>query len=245
MKIKYLFLVLITTLSFNCTSQDDGYTVNQPPTDPAEEPDPETELKGPFTYLALGDSYTIGHSVPENERFPVQLSDSLNAAGYEVTATRIVAKTGWTTDELQAGIANENGLSSSYHFVSLLIGVNNQYRGRPVDTYKPEFKALLDRAIEFAAGNKERVFIVSIPDYAYTPFGSGNADISEGIDIYNAANKEIAEEMGIRYFDITPISRQGLDQPELVATDNLHPSGEQYRRWVELMLPGVKEMLDE
>ncbi|MEO1262981.1 MAG: SGNH/GDSL hydrolase family protein [Bacteroidota bacterium] len=244
MRSKYLFLFVICLFSLCCTSQDDNYTVVPTSNPNTETPDPEPETKGPFTYLALGDSYTIGHSVPENERFPVQLSSVLNAAGYEVTDTRIVAKTGWTTDELQAGIANETGLSSAYHFVSLLIGVNNQYRNRPVETYEPEFTSLLERAIEFAAGNKDRVFVVSIPDYAYTPFGDGNTNISDGIDIYNATNKEITEAMGVRYFDITPISREGLDRPELVASDGLHPSGEQYRRWVELMFPGVKEMLD-
>ena len=242
MSLRYLFLLTICFSAISCTSQDDSDYTPSPPI--IEEPDPEPETKGPFTYLALGDSYTIGHAVVENERFPIQLATRLNEDGYEVTETHIVAKTGWTTDELQAGIANETDLSSSYQFVSLLIGVNNQYRNRPVDTFKPEFTALLEQAIEFAAGNKDRVFVVSIPDYAYTPFGNGNSTTSEGIDVYNAAKKEIAEAMGIRFFDITPISREGLDQPELVASDNLHPSGEQYRRWVALMLPGVKEMLD-
>ena len=234
MKLKIFFFLFITSIGIQCVSQDDQTNFA---------PDPPAPLET-YTYLALGDSYTIGHAVPENERFPVQLSDSLIAAGFNVTETRIIAKTGWTTDELQTGIDNATDLRNDYDLVSLLIGVNNQYRGRSVDAYKPEFTELLQQAIGFAGGNKERVFVVSIPDYAYTPFGNGNPSISEGIDMYNVANKAIAEEMGIRYFDITPISRNGLSEKELVANDNLHPSGEQYRRWVNLMLPGVKEILE-
>ena len=165
-------------------------------------------------------------------------------AGHEVSHVRIVAKTGWTTDELQAGIDNANLADSSYSLVSLLIGVNNQYRGRSVEDYKPEFTALLNQAIIFAGGRVERVFVVSIPDYAYTPFGNGNTTISEGIDEFNAANRQITESLGIRYFDITPISREGFADPALVASDGLHPSGKQYAQWVSLMLPAVKEMVD-
>ena len=193
----------------------------------------------------LGDSYTIGHSVEEAERFPVQLSNRLIAEGFDMMAdTRIIAKTGWTTDELQNGIANESELRDTYQLVSLLIGVNNQYRNRPVEAYKPEFRELLNQAIDFAGGRRDRVFVVSIPDYAYTPFGNGNPNISAGIDEYNAANKEITESYDIAYFDITPISRLGLEQTDLVAGDGLHPSGEQYKRWVDLMLSGVIELLE-
>ncbi|MBI5913740.1 MAG: SGNH/GDSL hydrolase family protein [Bacteroidetes bacterium] len=197
-----------------------------------------------LTYLALGDSYTIGQSVSVAERFPEQLADSLRLAGHEVGHVRIVAKTGWTTNELQTGIGKAHIADSTYSFVSLLIGVNNQYRGRSVEDYQPEFTELLNQAFAFAGGRKDRVFVVSIPDYAYTPFGNGNSDISEGIDAFNAANREITEALGIRYFDITPISREGLDDPMLVASDGLHPSGKQYARWVSLMLPEVKLMLE-
>jgi lysophospholipase L1-like esterase len=206
-------------------------------------PDPTPTPPAALTYLALGDSYTIGQSVAENERYPVQLADSLRAHGEDIGYVKVIAKTGWTTDELANGIASANISDSTYSFVSLLIGVNNQYRGRPVSSYRPEFEALLDQAIAFAGGNVDRVFVVSIPDYAYTPYGNGSPSISAGIDAYNAANREIATQRGVRYFDITPISRKGLEDPTLVASDGLHPSGKQYQQWVELMLPGVLAML--
>ena len=235
MHFKLLLLLFIAITSSQCNKKANV-------TKPDIEPSPP--LGKTYTYLALGDSYTIGHSVDENERFPVQLSDSLKAVGFDLVETRIIAKTGWTTDELANGIAAATQLRDTYNIVSLLIGVNNQYRSRLVETYKPEFKELLNQAIEFAGGNKERVFVVSIPDYAFTPFGNGSTSISAGIDEYNTANKEITEAMGIAYFDITPISREGLEKPELVADDGLHPSGEQYRRWVQLMLPDVKTLLE-
>jgi lysophospholipase L1-like esterase len=206
--------------------------------------EPATPASPAITYLALGDSYTIGQSVGESERYPVQLAAQLEQAGYDIGHVRIIAKTGWTTDELKSAIASSNlSADSTFSMVSLLIGVNNQYRGRSVEAYKPEFQALLDQAIAFAGGKKERVFVVSIPDYAFTPFGNGSTSISQGIDEYNAANKAITEAAGIRYFDITPISREGLNDPTLVASDGLHPSGKQYSQWVGNMLEGVKELL--
>ncbi|MBK8565405.1 MAG: SGNH/GDSL hydrolase family protein [Saprospiraceae bacterium] len=226
---KLLLLLLLPFLTANCTEKE-----------------PKTDIEPPkmLTYLALGDSYTIGQSVKEEERYPVQLAEKLRPLGHDINHVRIIAKTGWTTDELAAGIASSNlTTDSTYDLVSLLIGVNNQYRSRPVESYKPEFTELLNQAIAFAGGRKERVFVVSIPDYAYTPFGNGRTDISEGIDAYNAANREISEGMGIRYFDITPTSRQGLDDPTLVASDGLHPSGKQYAIWVNGMVEGVKDML--
>ncbi|MBL7816229.1 MAG: SGNH/GDSL hydrolase family protein [Saprospiraceae bacterium] len=194
-----------------------------------------------FTYLALGDSYTIGESVAEAERFPNQLADSLRIANIKIGTVKIVARTGWTTDELQNGIVAA-GLTeaNTFDMVTLLIGVNNQYRNRSVEEYKPQFTALLERAIQFAGGKKERVIVVSIPDYAYTPFGGGRKSISDGIDAYNAANEAITRAKGVAYAQITPISREGLNDPTLVASDQLHPSGKQYSRWVSVMLPIAK-----
>ncbi len=193
-----------------------------------------------LTYLALGDSYTIGESVSEKERFPVQLSDSLKAAGIRIKTPRIIARTGWTTDELKNAIIAANiPATTPYDVVTLLIGVNNQYRGRSVEAYKPEFTDLLNMAIQFAGGKKERVFVVSIPDYAYTTFGKGNPTISKQIDEYNAANEAITKNRGVTYINITPISREGLKDPSLVASDGLHPSGKQYSRWVQLLLNPV------
>ena len=127
---------------------------------------------------------------------------------------------------------------------SLLIGVNNQYRGRSLEDYAPEFEDLLQQAIRFANGDTTNVFVVSIPDYAYTPFGQGKEWISKRIDDYNATNRAITQKYNIAYFDITLISREGLDQPDLVATDKLHPSGEQYRRWVDLIVEEILVMVD-
>lgn len=197
-------------------------------------------------FLALGDSYTIGEAVAENERWPVQLVSQLRDAGIEIYDPRIIATTGWTTDELLGGIKQSKGLGE-YDLVSLLIGVNNQYRGYPIDQQKEEFEVLLKKAIEFAGGDASRVFVVSIPDYGVTPFAinSNQERIAEQIDQYNSINKSISDLYQVQYFDITPISRLAADQPELIATDGLHPSGEMYKMWVELIFPWVKAHFDE
>ncbi len=194
-------------------------------------------------YLALGDSYTIGESVAEKDRYPNQLAERLKQQIIPISYLKNIAKTGWTTDELQKGIADAALKDSTFDLVSLLIGVNNQYRNRSVENYKIEFKELLNEAIKRAKGQKNRIFVVSIPDYAYTPFGGGRESISQGIDVYNAANEAICRAEGITYINITPISRNGLKDPLLVAGDQLHPSGKQYTLWVELMLPEVVKLL--
>jgi undecaprenyl-diphosphatase len=176
-------------------------------------------------YLALGDSYTIGESVAPSERFPVQLAEALRLG-----EPQIIAKTGWTTDELNAAIDAANP-SGPFELVTLLIGVNNQYRGRDAEQYRGEFAGLLQRAIGFAGGDPKKVIVVSIPDWGVTPFAEGRdrAKIATEIDRYNAVNREEALRAGARYVDITPISR-GND-PALVAADGLHPSGKQYAEW--------------
>lgn len=194
----------------------------------------QTEEKVKF--LALGDSYTIGQSVEISARWPVQLIDSLQARGIACDEPQIIAMTGWRTDNLTAAIQNAN-LSGTYNLVSLLIGVNNYYQGRTVESYVPEFSSLLDQAIDLAEGVKSHVFVVSIPDYGYTPFGMNNQSaITAGINAFNAANKSISEDKGVTYINITDISRQGLAQPDLVASDGLHPSGKMYTEWVTLIL---------
>ncbi len=195
-------------------------------------------------YLALGDSYTIGESVAEDERYPVQLVARLRAGGAAVEDAEIIARTGWTTSELSRGIdaADPRG---PYGLVTLLIGVNNQYRGRPVETYTPEFAALLARAIGFAGDDPARVVVISIPDYGATPFGRQGdaAQTGREIDAYNAAARAEVESAGAHWVDITPESREAVDRPSLVAPDGLHPSGEMYAEWVELMLPPVRRAL--
>ena len=191
-----------------------------------------------YSYLALGDSYTIGESVDASMRWPVQLVNQVNRQGhgFSIEQPEIIATTGWTTQELRKAIA-ERKPKKDYDLVSLLIGVNNQYRGYPLEDYPTEFRSLLETAIEHAAGDASRVFVVSIPDYAFTPFGaSKREEITKGIDEYNEINKRISEELDVRYFNITPISRKGLDDKALVANDKLHPSAIQYSQWVELIL---------
>lgn len=195
----------------------------------------------PLYFLALGDSYTIGEAVAEEERWPVQLAQLLRQKGYNVQPPEIIATTGWRTDQLKEAI--EKGTKRTvYDMVSLLIGVNNQYQGKSVESYRPEFEELLLKAIELAGKNKDRVFVVSIPDYGYTPFGREKQPlISAAIDAYNAANREIAEKHGVQYFYITDLTRKGLDDPSLVAPDGLHPSGKMYALWAEHIAAGLKQ----
>lgn len=200
----------------------------------------QLQVSQPIRFLALGDSYTIGQSVEASQNWPNQLYARLSAAGYSTEKIQIIAQTGWRTDVLANAIVNENP-PSDFNLVSLLIGVNDQYQGKPFSGYEPAFMDLITTAVALAGGHKEHVFIVSIPDYAYTPFGGGNQNISNDIDAYNAVNKSIAEDYGITYFDITPISREGLNEPDLVASDNLHPSALQYERWVDLMMEEINK----
>jgi len=190
-----------------------------------------------YNYLALGDSYTIGESVPSTENFPNQTARMMKRDTTELVK-RIIAKTGWTTDELEAGIIAANAASpllGSYDFVSLLIGVNNQYRGGSVASYRPEFEALLQKAIQYAGNRPERVVVLSIPDWGVTPFATGRdrAQIAAEIDAYNAANKQISLQYNVHYIDITPWTREAATDPTLLAPDGLHPSGKEYNRWAE------------
>jgi len=190
-----------------------------------------------YQYLALGDSYTIGESVALQDNFPNQAAAMMKTDSFAFE-TRIIARTGWTTDELESGIISANNASqllAKYDFVSLLIGVNNQYRGRSVNNYKTEFEELLKKAIRYAGNRVKRVVVLSIPDWGVTPFAEGmdRAQIASEIDAYNAANKEIALRYNIHYIDITPWTREAASDPSLLAPDGLHPSDKEYRRWAE------------
>lgn len=197
------------------------------------------KLREPLRFLALGDSYTIGQSVSVEERWPNQLVSQFSIRGYNVEELKIIAQTGWRTDNLRNGIQQQMPLEG-YNLVSLLIGVNNQYQGGSVQTYMTEFEELLQKALELAGNNPSHVFVLSIPDYAYTPLGNGSQVISAEIDLFNSANRFITETYDIRYIDITPISRNGLNDPTLVAGDGLHPSGKQYGFWVQEILKYVE-----
>lgn len=186
--------------------------------------------------MALGDSYTIGEAVDEDQRWPIQLKALLNPKGIVLNEIDIIAKTGWTTDELKAAIIDRN-IITSYSYVSLLIGVNNQYRGYPIDKYEKEFKELLSLAIGFSSNNTKNVFVLSIPDWGAMPFAEGKDrdEIAKQIDEFNIVNKRISLDSGVNYIDVTAISRLALKDKDLVASDGLHPSGKMYGMWAELV----------
>ncbi|GAB3099716.1 SGNH/GDSL hydrolase family protein [Lysobacter terrae] len=199
-----------------------------------------------LSYLALGDSYTIGEAVAADGRWPVQLARALRAQGIAVGDPRIIAATGWTTDELEWGIDAAEPLGT-YDFVSLLIGVNNQYRNRSAVGYAGEFHTLLLRAIQHAGGHANRVLVLSIPDWGITPFAANDkrdaATIGSEVDAFNTAARAQCEREGVAFVDITPISRERGAQAEMIAEDGLHPSAAMYTLWTQAALPVAQKLL--
>jgi lysophospholipase L1-like esterase len=206
-----------------------------------EDPSMVTDVQ---RFLALGDSYTIGEGVDSTARWPVALARALRTAGLPVEDPLVVARTGWTTQELAAGM-DRAGLEGTYDMVSLLIGVNNQYRGLDLEEYRTQFSELLERAVGFAGGDPGRVLVLSIPDWGVTPFAQGRdrGRIGEEIDAFNEMNRRETEVAGAWYVDVTGISREAEERPELLADDGLHPSGAMYERWARTALPAVREIL--
>jgi lysophospholipase L1-like esterase len=200
----------------------------------------QSQERQPVRYLALGDSYTIGASVAPAECWPVQLAAQLRAHGLPVAEPLIIARTGWTTDELMAGIERQQP-QGPFDLVSLLIGVNDQYRGRSADAYRRQLRQLLHTAIAYAGGHPAHVIVLSIPDWSVTPFAAGQprAAIAAAIDHFNAINRQEAAQAGAHYVDVTPVSRQALQDASLLVTDGLHPSGKMYTQWVQLVLPSA------
>lgn len=192
-------------------------------------------------YLALGDSYTIGEGVAREQTWPAQLTQALLAEGYPVMLEKVIATTGWTTDELQKAIREAN-VQPDYQLVSLLIGVNNQYRGYEEAVYRHEFEALIQQAIFFARKKTEGVFVLSIPDWGVTQFAEGKdrKQIAEEIDKYNSIAREICERQGVRFYNITPSTRTHADW---VVDDKLHPDSKMYSLWVAEILPHVVKQL--
>jgi acyl-CoA thioesterase I len=219
----YIITTFLVFLFFGCTSEKT--TV------------PEIKSSKQFKYLALGDSYTIGQSVCETCRFPEQLKASLQSNFTNDTfSLQIIAQTGWTTTNLISAINTVNP-SNNFDLVTLLIGVNNQYQNKPFSTYELEFPQLVDRAIAHAKGDKSNVIVVSIPDYAFTPFGNGSTTISTQINAYNTFAQNFCSQNNIEFVNITDITRQGLLNTNLVASDGLHPSELAYSKFVERLLP--------
>ena len=199
-----------------------------------------------YKYLALGDSYTIGESVCDSCRFPEQLKKELDQSLNKEGDLKIIAKTGWTTTDLLKAIGQQKP-TNDYDLVTLLIGVNNQYQGMPFSTYEKEFPELLNKAIHFAGGDKNNVIVVSIPDYAFTPFGQTKSDpsnISEELDRYNAFANKISEKENVAFINITPITRKGLEDKTLVASDGLHPSKEAYNKFIPLLIEKAKQIVN-
>lgn len=199
---------------------------------------------GNISYLALGDSYTIGESVPQAESYPFALYTQLRAKGYHAEAPVVIAKTGWTTQDLKRAI-DEAAITRKFKIVTLLIGVNNQYQGLDAESYRKDFIDLLHIALSYADGNKNHVFVLSIPDWSVTPFARGRDldRISGEIDQFNRINLEESNKLGVNYLNITGISRQVPMDAALIADDGLHPSGKMYNLWVAQLLPQVTAAL--
>ena len=244
------FLLVFAIVFSSCSQEKDMFVYESslenildpglPTAIPNEIHGPHLNESGTYNYLALGDSYTIGASVERADSFPIQLKAKLEQGLKVEVNTEIIAVTGWTTDNLLNAV-NRGTQLPSYDLVTLLIGVNNQYQGRPFRVYTKEFPELLEKAIALAFGNPKNVVVISIPDYAYTPFAEGrNTDkITKEIDEYNAFAESTALQNGVPFINITDITRNGLSNPELVAGDGLHPSGEAYKRFVEVLYPVV------
>ena len=218
-----------------------NYEQNENPIN--EEPEPRH-----IKLISLGDSYTIGQSVCEDCRFPAQLRDSLQTyfSENDSISLEIIAQTGWTTSNLKSAITAAEP-SSNFDLVTLLIGVNNQYQNKPFSLYQTEFIELTNTAITLANGDASKLIVVSIPDYAYTPFGQNYnpSYISEQLLQYNDYAETYCNENNLNYVYITDITQQGLTNTELVATDNLHPSELAYTKFVERILPLALEVLEQ
>lgn len=253
-KTKQIIIVLLSLFLISCSAEEmPSKTVVIPKPSVINPPAaaiPTTPISNSIHYLALGDSYTIGQSVCETCRYPEQLKTNLKTI-YPNTdfSLKVIAVTGWTTTNLIAAIKTQNP-DSNYDLVTLLIGVNNQYQHMDFEVYKKEFPELLNKAIALAKGNNKKVIVLSIPDYAYTPYAknfdtAAKAKITTEIDQYNAFAESFCITKGVQFISITDITRQGLNNTNLVAPDGLHPSETAYKLFVERMLPNVKMALQD
>ncbi|UOE50162.1 SGNH/GDSL hydrolase family protein [Mucilaginibacter sp. SMC90] len=231
---KGVFLSLLTAVALSaCAGKNTPAPVSYNPP-----PKPVTVIQDTLTYLALGDSYTIGQSVPPEQAFPNQLANQLS--GFKINAPTIIARTGWTTDQLIEAIDKSDIKNNTYDMVTLLIGVNDQYGGLSQENYRIKFEQVLNTAIKFAGGIPEHVFVLSIPDYGVTPFAHGNdAVIGPEIDQFNDINRKISASAKVNYVEITVISKLAANDLTLLASDGLHPSGKMYGMWVDKLKADV------
>jgi lysophospholipase L1-like esterase len=225
------------TIVWRRPAGESDLATSEPNTTPTKTAIPSPTPPG-LLYLALGDSYTIGEKVASGERFPGQLTQRLRATGVEMRSPQIIARTGWTTTDLFMQIVKARP-QGPFDLVTLLIGVNNQYRGMNLDEYQREFEVLVEQAIDFTGMDAGRVIVLSLPDWGVMPYARNfsRALIGQQIDAFNRANKAIAGAKGVRYVNITPLSRKCGENASLVASDGLHPSAKQYQQWVDLILP--------
>lgn len=244
--VTFLVLVMAGYVNIACTKTA-GNNVFVPVTDTVTIPKTDTmptavKDTGLITYLALGDSYTIGQSVGETERFPAQAVAQLRTSYINIGNPQYIATTGWTTIDLANAIAQQQP-PAPFGVVTLLIGVNDQYQHMDTGGYRVRFAQLLQTAVALAGNRKSRVFVLSIPDYSVTPFGGGSQRIHDEIDEFNAINQEITLSSGVAYVNITDISRLAANDPTLIAGDGLHPSGKQYKLWVDALVPVMTKAL--
>ena len=233
---KNLYMLLLVSLLIGCSSSN---SVSR-----NTEAGNTSEMN--YSYLALGDSYTIGEMVPESQRWPVQLVNRLNENGYKVAPPKIIAKTGWTTGNLLNAMRSELNYTRKFDLVSILIGVNNQYQGKTIEEYEEELREIFNLALNHSKRREKGVFALSIPDYGVTPFGEENAEtIRQEIDEFNAVFKKVAKEFEVDFYNITPISREAERDADLIAEDGLHPSGLMYRYWVDEIIDEIPQMLPQ
>ena len=234
-----IILIALTTLS-GCNKKSETATTNITDTSTKT----KTMTNDSLTYLALGDSYTVGEAEPQAQSYPYQLVDSLNNNGYSVLRPNVIATTGWTTEDLINAVATSGINGQKFDFVTLLIGVNDQYQHLSIGVYKQNFTNVLNEAIQFAGGDTSKVFVISIPDWGVTPFANGlDSVIYPQIMAFNAVNLNISKATGVNYIDVMPVSRTAAGDPTMIAPDGLHFSGKMYAEWVKLLDPTVAARL--
>jgi len=236
---KKLLVIPLIVLLMACTKGDKNTSIR--PTGGPATVDDSTQR----SYLALGDSYTIGQSVDISQRFPVQATTLLKQQGIQFSDAEIIATTGWTTADLAAALQTTSPKRPAYDIVTLLIGVNNQFQGRSQSEYRQQFEQLLDASVQYAGNKKNHVIVLSIPDWGVTPYASGynRQLIAAQIDSFNLINKQVATQKGVGYIDITAASRLAASDPSLITYDGLHPSGKEYAVWASLLANKIKMVL--